>query len=345
MRAIVLKAFGGPENLDLAVLPDPVPAPGEVLVRVRACALNHLDLWIRQGLPSAKIKLPFVLGCDVAGEVAALGPGVDAIAVGAHVAVHPGRSCGRCDACREGHDSDCPDYGIIGAYGGRQGGYADLLAVPVEHLLPMPKDMPFENAAAAPLTFLTAWHMLVTLAELRPGEILLAIGAGAGITTAAIQIAKMCGARVIATSTSQSKLARAKALGADFVVLNESPGNLARSVRALTGGKMADAVFEHVGGELIGEALKCLRPSGRLVTCGATSGPVASIDLRYVFSRQLKIFGAKMGSLAEMRRVWSLVAEGTLKPVVDRAFPLEEARAAHDYLSARGQFGKVVLTF
>ena len=342
MRAVVLRAFGGPENLELTTLPDPVAGPGEVLLRVRACALNHLDLWVRGGLPGAKIALPFTLGCDVAGEIAALGPGVGGAAVGARVAVHPGRSCGTCDACRDGRESDCPDYGIIGAYGGRPGGYAELLAVPVEHLLAMPDSMTFEAAAAAPLTFLTAWHMLVTLAELRPGETLLAVGAGSGVTTAAIQIAKCCGARVIATSTSKDKLERAKALGADAVVLHP-PEDLARSVRKLTGGRMADAALDHVGGSVIGETLKCLRRSGRLVTCGATGGFAAPIDLRYVFDRQLKILGAKMGSLAEMRRVWALVAEGRLAPVVDRTFPLEQARAAHDHLEARGQFGKVVL--
>lgn len=342
MKAAVLTAFGGPETLRLETLPDPAPGPGEVLLRVRACALNHLDLWIRAGLPSARIKTPFILGCDVAGEVAALGPGVKGIAVGARFAVHPGRCCGACVACREGRESDCPDYGIIGAYGGRPGGYAELLAAPVEHLLAMPGGMSFTDAAAVPLTFLTAWHMVATLADLKPGETLLVAGAGAGVSVAAIQIAKHLGARVIATSRSAQTLERAKALGADLVV-QHPPEDLARSVRKLTGGAMADAAFEHVGGDVVGEALKCLRRSGRLVTCGATAGFIAPIDLRYVFDRQLRIFGAKMGALAEMRRVWALVAEGTLKPVVDRTFPLAEARAAHEHLAAGGHFGKVVL--
>jgi len=342
MKAVVLKAFGGPENLEPAALPDPVPGPGEVLLRVRACALNHLDLWLREGLPSAKIKPPFTLGCDVAGEVAALGPGVEGIAVGARFAVHPGRACGRCAPCREGREPDCADYGIIGAYGGRPGGYAELLAVPVEHLLPIPGSLGMLEAAAAPLTYLTAWHMLVGLAELKAGETVLVVGAGAGVAVAAIQIAKARGARVIATSTSPEKLARAKSLGADLAI-HHPPEDLARTVRRLTDGAMADVVFEHVGGDLAAEAVKCLRRSGRLVTCGATAAPVAPIDLRYVFDRQLKIFGAKMGSLAEMRAAWALIADGTLKPVVDRTFPLAEARAAHEYLAARGHFGKVVL--
>ncbi len=342
MRAAILKSFGGPENLESAEVPDPVPGPGEVLLRVRACALNHLDLFIRAGLPSAKVKTPFILGCDAAGEVAALGPGVTGVAVGERVAVHPGRCCGACVPCREGRESDCADYGIIGAYGGRPGGYAELLAVPVPHLLAMPDGMSFPTAAAAPLTALTAWHMLTTLAALKAGETVLVLGAGSGVSTAAIQIAKALGARVIAASTSADKLVRAKALGADLVI-HSPPEDLARAVRKLTGGAMADAVFEHIGGEVLGEALKCLRRSGRLVTCGATAGPVAPVDLRYVFDRQLRILGAKMGSLAEMRAVWALVRDGRLTPVVDRTFPLAEARAAHEHLAARGQFGKVVL--
>ena len=342
MKAALLNAFGGPENLQSATIADPVPGPGEVLLRVRACALNHLDLFIRQGLPSAKVKAPFILGCDVAGEIAALGPGVAGVALGARFAVHPGRCCGKCAACLDGRESDCPDYGIIGAYGGRSGGYAELLAVPVAELLPMSPAQTFAEAASAPLTFLTAWHMLSTLAGLRAGEIVLVVGAGAGVATAAIQIAKNLGARVIATSTSKEKLERAKNLGAESGV-HYPPEDLARTVRKLTGGAMADVVFEHVGGDVLAEALKCLRRSGRLVTCGATKDPIAPVDMRYVFDRQLRIFGAKMGSRTEMRTVWKKIAAGELKAVVDRTFPLAEARAAHEYLAAGGQFGKVVL--
>ncbi len=336
-----MTAYGGPEVLSAQTLPDPAPGPGEVLVRVRACALNHLDLWIRAGLPVA--KPPFVLGCDVAGEVAALGQGVDSVKVGARVAVHPGRCCGRCPACRDGREPDCPSYGIIGAYRGLTGGYAELLTVPVECLLPMPDSMDFVSAAAVPLTFLTAWHMVVSSAALLPGETLLVTGAGSGVAAAAVQIAKLGGARVLAVSTSAEKLEKARALGADAGILHP-PEDLPRAVRKLTSGAMADAVFEHVGGTLLGEALKCLRRSGRLVTCGATAGHDAPVDLRYVFDRQLRILGARMGNLAEMRRVWALAAEGRLKPVVDRTFPLADAGRAHEYLSARRQFGKVVLT-
>lgn len=342
MRAVVLKAFGGPENLEPSTLPDPVPGPGEVLLRVRACALNHLDLWIRKGLPSSKVKPPHVLGCDAAGEVVALGPGVSGFAPGERYAVHPGRSCGRCDACRDGRDPDCPSYGIIGAYGGLPGAYAERLCVPVEHLLAMPDSMSFVDAASMPLTFLTAWHMLTTLAALRPGETVLVLGAGAGVSVAAVQIAKLSGARVIAASTSRGKLEKIRGLGADETILHPLE-ELPRATRKLTRGRMVDVVFEHVGPAVLNEALQCLRPSGRLVTCGATSGPTANIDLRYVFSRQLRLFGAKMGSLAEMRRVWALAAEGRLRAVVDRTSPLEKARQAHENLESGSIFGKIVL--
>lgn len=342
MKAVVLKAHGGPENLEPAVLPDPVPGPGEVLLRVRACALNHLDLWIRRGLPSAKIALPFVLGCDAAGEVAALGPGVAGVRVGARAAVHPGRCCGACVPCREGREADCADYGIIGAYGGRPGGYAELLTVPVEQLLPMPDAMGFAEAAAAPLTFLTTWHMLDSLAGLKTGQTVLVMGAGAGVSVAAIQIAKARGAKVIAHARSEATLEKARALGADWTTARP-PSELPREVRKLTGGAMADAVFEHLGGDYAAEGLKCLRRSGRLVTCGATAGFVAPVDLRFVFDRQLQVLGSKMGSLAEMRAVWALIAAGTLKPVVARTFPLAEARAAHEFLEKGGHFGKAVL--
>ncbi|MDX6770301.1 MAG: zinc-binding dehydrogenase [Elusimicrobiota bacterium] len=343
MRAVVLTAFGGPENLELRQVPEPAPGPGEVLLRVRACALNHLDLWVRAGLPAAKVKLPFILGSDAAGEVASLGPGVAGHKVGDRVAVHPGRSCGACPACAEGREPDCPAYGIIGAYGGHTGAYCEFLAVPERHLLPMPhEDMSFTEAASLPLAALTAWNMLTTEGGLRTGQTVLIVGAGAGVSVMAIQIARALGARVIATTSDPSKVERARELGAHEVILHP-PEDLARAVRRLTGGAMADLVFEHVGKAVIGEALKCLRPSGRLVTCGATSGYDASIDLRWVFSKRLKILGAKMGNLADMREVWKLAVDGRLRPVIDKVFALADARLAHERLESRGQFGKVVL--
>ena len=331
MKAVILKAFGGAENLELQTVADPVPGPDEVLLSVRACALNHLDIWIRGGLPGSKVKTPHILGSDVAGEVD-----------GRRVAAHPGLCCGQCPACKDGRESDCPDFGIIGAYGGSQGGYAEKLAVKAGHLLPVPDGMSFTDAASLPLTLLTAWHMLKTLGGLKAGQIAVVVGAGAGVAAPAIQIAKALGASVIATTTDAAKVDRAKALGADHVLVCP-PAELSREVRKLTNGAMADLVFEHVGPAIFGEALKSLRPSGRLVTCGSTSGPKVELDMRYVFGRQLQILGARMGSLAEMREAWKLVESGAVRPVVDKVFPLAEARAAHERLESRGQFGKVVL--
>lgn len=331
MRAVILKAFGGVENLELRTVPDPVPGPGEVLLRVRACALNHLDLWIREGLPGSKVKIPHILGSDVAGE-----------AGGRRVAVHPGLCCGACPACRDGRESDCPEFGIIGAYGGSQGGLAELLAVKSPHLLDIPEGMSYQDAASLPLVLLTAWRMLATLGGVRPGQTVVVVGAGSGVSAVAVQVAKALGAAVIATTSDAAKIERAKALGADHV-LHAPPADLAREVRRLTSGAMADVVLDHVGPALFMDALKCLRPSGRLVTCGSTSGPKVELDMRYVFSRQLMIIGSRMGSLAEMREAWKLVESGKVRPVVDKVYPLAEAAAAHTRLESRGQFGKVVV--
>lgn len=332
MKAVVLKDFGGVEQLELRTVPDPVPGEGEVLLTVRACALNHLDLWIRAGLPGSKVKPPHILGSDVAGE-----------AGGRRVAVHPGLCCGACAACADGREADCPAFAIIGAYGGSQGGYAEKLAVKAGHLLDIPAGMSFEQAASLPLTLLTAWRMLKTLGEVKRGQTVVVVGAGSGVAAAGIQVAKALGATVVASTSDAAKVERAKALGADFVV-HAPPAELSREVRKITGGAMADVVFEHVGPALFMDALKCLRYSGRLVTCGATSGPVVELDMRFVFSKQLRILGSRMGSLAEMREAWRLVETGAVKPVIDETFPLDRAGAAHERLSSRGQFGKVVLS-
>lgn len=341
MKAVILKKFGSVENLEPAELPDPEPKAGEVLLKVRACALNHLDIWVRNGIPAYKIALPHILGCDVAGEISAVGPGVSEKRIGERAAVAPGRSCLKCQFCAAGLDNRCSRYGIIGA-GGGPGGYAELLAVPENYLLPITDSLSFESAAAFPLTFLTAWHMVSTLGEAGPGKTVLVIGAGSGVGVAAIQVAKLHGCRVIASSTSQVKLDKAKDLGADDLILSP-PKDLVRSTMRATGGAMVDTVIEHVGPAVFDAALKCLKTGGRLVTCGATSGPTVTIDLRYVFSRQLQILGSKMGTLAETRIAAGMVAAGRLKPVVDRCFPLAEAAKAHEYLSSRKQFGKVVL--
>ena len=341
MKAVLVRSFGGPEELSYGDHPDPEPREGEALVRVRACALNHLDLWVRAGIPAYKIALPHILGCDIAGEIASWGPGVTGLEAGAKVVVAPGVSCGACAFCLGGLEQRCESYGILGAQGG-PGGYAQYARVPARNLMPLPKGLSFEEAASFPLTFLTAWHMAVTLGGLKAGQTVLIPGAGSGVSVAAVQIAKLCGARAVVSSRSDEKLRRALALGADDGILSP-PEDLLRSIVKKTGGRGIDLVLEHVGPAVFEKALKALKNGGRLVTCGATTGPVLPLDLRYVFSRELSIIGAKMGSLAELREVARLVEAGRLKPVVDRVFPLKEARAAHEYLARGGQFGKVVL--
>lgn len=344
MKAARLDALGGPESILLGDLPDPSPQKGQVLLRVKACSLNHLDIWVRQGLPAYKIRLPHVLGNDIAGEVIGHGPGVDPgrFPVGSRVIVSPGVSCWSCRWCESGRDNLCERYAILGADGG-WGGYAELAAVPASNLLPLPAEgMAWEEAASVPLAFLTAWHMLKTLAGAGPGKTVLVIGAGSGVGAAALQIAKALECRVIACSTSEPKLEAAKALGADETV-HLPKESIFRRTKRITGGAGADIVFEHVGPPVFKEALRSLAPGGRLVTCGSTGGPSVELDLRHVFFRELSILGAKMGTLRELKDLCALFEEGKLKPVVDKVFPLAEAAEAHRYLEGRRQFGKVVL--
>lgn len=342
MKAVILEEFGGPEKLRLTDFPDPKPGAGEVLVKIKACALNHLDLFVRDGIPAYKISLPHILGCDVAGEIAALGAGTSDCKIGDRVSVSPGRSCFKCEFCLAGADNMCLNYGIIGAQAGA-GGYAEYLAVPQQYLLPLPENLSFEQGAAYPLTFLTAWHMLMTLGVCGPDQTVLVLGAGSGIGVAAIQTAKLAGARVIAVSTSEEKLKKAVELGADKTI-HSPPQDIIKQVMRLTGGKMADIAFEHVGPITFDASLKSLKQGGRLITCGSTTGPMVTLDMRYVFSRQLQILGSKMGTQAEMRKVARLVAEGELRPIIDRVFPLSQARQAQEYLAEKKQFGKVVLS-
>ena len=345
MKAVRMESFGGPEVLAYGELPDPVPGPGEALVRVKACALNHLDLWVRKGLPAYKIKFPHVLGSDIAGEVAGFGPdakpaGVD---IGSRVVLAPGISCGRCPSCKAGRENLCDGHAVLGADGG-WGGYAEFVKVPARNVLPMPaEEMAFTQAASIPLAFLTAFHMLRTLANVAAGQTVLVTGAGGGVGVAAVQIANSMGARVIAASTSRDKLAAAKALGAQETVLVPSE-SLTDAVRGLTGGRGADVIVEHVGPPLFSDALRALAPGGALVTCGSTGGASAQGDMRQLFFREKRILGAKLGSIEELRAVLALFAVGKLKPVVDKVFALHEARQAHEYLEARRQFGKIVLT-
>jgi len=341
MKAIVIPRHGGPEVLELRDVPRPEPGPGEVLVRVRACALNHLDLWSRGGIPGIQFPLPLIPGSDIAGEIAAAGAGATRVKLGEKVVLSPGVGCGQCAACSSGNDSQCRWYKLIGYM--RDGGCAEYVVAPEANALPMPEGLSFEEAAAVPLVFLTAWHMLITRAQLKPGEDVLILGAGSGIGSAAIQIAKLVGARVIATAGNPAKFEKARALGADEMI-DHGKQDIAEEARRLTGKRGVDVVFEHVGKATWEQSIKSLVTAGRLVTCGATTGREGQTDLRLLFARQLSLLGSYMGSRGELFHVLKLVGEKKLQPVVDRVLPLEQVRAAHEVMERREQFGKVVLT-
>ena len=334
-----MNARGGPEVLRPAELPDPAPGPGEVRVRVRAVALNHLDAWVRRGAASPELPLPHVLGSDVSGVVDAVGPGVDEALAGREVVLSPGLSCGRCEACLAGHDNLCPEYKILGEH--VWGGYAEYVVAPTANLLPRPENLSFEEAAAVPLVFLTAWQMVVDKLRVRPGEWLLVMAAGSGVGSAALQIGRLFGARVIAAAGSEAKLERARAMGAEATV-NYYEEGWHRKVRGLSGGGV-HAVADHTGADFWEGVLKAARDGGRIALVGASSGYVARTPLAHVFYRQLTIYGSTMGSKAHLFEVLRHVAAGRLRPVVGEVLPLEQAARGHELLETRSVFGKVVL--
>jgi NADPH:quinone reductase-like Zn-dependent oxidoreductase len=340
MKAIVFTAHGGPEVLKYTDAPEPVVRPNEVLVRVKACALNHLDLWVRRGIPGVPFPLPHILGSDISGEIAQIGADVSTVRVGQKVVLAPGVSCGKCAFCVAGQDNRCRQFTNLGYM--IDGGCAEFARAPEVNCLPYPENLTFEEAASIPLVFQTAWHMLLSRAELQPGEDVLVLGAGSGVGSAAIQIAKFFGARVIATASSDDKLQKAKQLGADHLI-NHKSQKIRDEVRRITNKRGVDVVFEHVGTATWDDSLASLAAGGRLVTCGATTGYDAKVDLRFLFSRQLSLLGSYMGTKSELFSVMRLVASGRFKPIVDRVFPLAEAAAAHTYLESSSQFGKVVL--
>ena len=323
MKAVRIHEDGGPEVLRIEDVADPVPGPGEVLVRLRAASLNHLDLWLRRGLPS--VPKPRILGADGAGVVAGVGAETDGFVEGDRVLLNPGLD----DGAR-----------IVGEH--MDGTHAELIAVPADYVHPIPDGVSFEDAAAFPLVFATAYRMLATRAALREGEWVLVWGIGAGVATASLTIAKALGARVLVTSSSEEKLARARELGADAAVATDS--DVAATANELTGGQGVDVVVEHVGDATWKTSLQAARKEGRIVVCGATSGPNPPANLHRVFWKQLSILGSTMGKRADFQAAYDLVATGRATPVVDRVYPLSEVAAAHEYLESGRQFGKVVLT-
>lgn len=340
MQAVVLREHGGPEVLSLEEIPAPEPAPGEVRVRIAAVAVNHLDLWVRRGGPAFRLEYPHRLGSEIAGTVDAVGPGVSDIEPGTRAVVSPGLSCGRCQACLSGHDNLCRRYRILGE--NAQGGYAEYICVPRANIAPYPGELGFVEAAAGILTFLTAWQMLIHKARVTVGDTVLVHGAGSGVGVAATQIARLFGARVIATASTEEKLEKARELGATETI-NYVDRDFVAEVKRATGKRGVDVVFEHVGAETLARSILAARNGGRIVTCGATSGFESTIDLRHVFFRQIEILGSTMGSKGDLLAVIDHLAAGRLTPIVDRTLPLARAAEAHRLLEERAVFGKIVL--
>jgi NADPH:quinone reductase-like Zn-dependent oxidoreductase len=341
LKAVLFRQHGGPDKLSYEDIAAPKIGAQDVLVRVKACALNHLDIWIRQGNPAYPMPLPHVPGSDIAGVVEQVGEQVEGVTVGDRALVSPGLSCWRCDQCLAGRDNLCRSFGIIGAI--THGGYAEYVKVPFRNVLQIPGNLSFEQAAAFPLVSVTASHMLFALAHLQLGETVLIMGAGSGVGSMAVQMAKLAGARVITTVGSDDKIPKAVVLGADAVI-HHGREKVSERVRLLTEGRGVDVVIEHIGPDVWDSCLESLVKGGRLITCGATTGGDVKLNLRYIFSRQLTIKGSYMGTRAELVKATELMGQGRLIPVIDRTYPLQEAKAAQEQLISRKFFGKIVLT-
>jgi len=340
MKAILVTSHGGIDTLKLSEMPRPEPGPGEVQVELRAASVNHLDLWVRRGIAGVRYPLPLVPGCDGAGVIAALGAGVQGLAPGTRVVLQPGVACGTCAACLSGADNLCRSFGILGEH--RHGTYAQWIVVPRANVLPLPDSIDFEAAAAFPLVFLTAWHMAVARARIQPGEDVLVHAGASGVGHAAIQIARLLGARVITTVGSTSKVELVRALGADHVILYREQ-DFADVIRQLTSKRGVDVILDHVGADTWERDIRSLARGGRLVACGSTSGHEVPTNLRFLFFKNLSLLGSTMGSKAELAQILGLVERGSLRPVVDRVLALADVGQAHTLLEQRQVSGKVVL--
>jgi NADPH:quinone reductase-like Zn-dependent oxidoreductase len=343
MKAIRFHEFGGPEVLKYESVPDPKPRQDQVLVHVKACALNHIDLWTRKGV--GNVKLPHINGADIAGDVAEVGEYIQDIAPGQRVLLAPMLFCGNCHACVTGVQNMCRQFTVLGNM--VDGGNCEYIAVPRVNVIRISPaknghELSYVEAASIPLVFLTAWHMLVGRSRIKSGDVVLVLGGGSGVGVAAIQIAKLHRAQVIATAGTEEKLERARELGADHTI-HHYQQKISDEVKKITGKSGVDIVFEHVGAATFEESVRSLRYGGKLVTCGATSGPEARFDIRQLFAKQLSFLGSYMGTMGELHDVLKHVFSGELKPVVDKIYPLAEAREAHERLEKSQQFGKIVL--
>lgn len=340
MRAIIFKKHGTLGELEEAYVPVPDIGKKEVLVKVHASSVNHIDLWNLLGVPGVKITMPHIPGCDVAGEVVKKGKKVHGIPLNSPVIVAPGISCGKCRYCAEGQDSLCPRFQILGFQ--TNGGFAEYVKVPARNIIPVTKNLTLEEWASVPLVFLTAWHAMITRAGLRKKETVLIHSAGSGIGSAAIQIAKLRRCRVIVTVGNAEKARLAKSLGPDDII-NYNEKDFASEVLKLTHGHGADVIFEHIGGDTFEKSLTCLKKNGRLINCGATAGRSVKLDLRYLYTRQLIISGSYMGGIPELKRIVRRMNDGRLRPVIDKMYPLRDARQALKRMSERENFGKIIV--
>ena len=341
MKAVSFHQHGGPEVLAYGDLPDPVPGPGQVLVHLRAAALNRLDLWTREGWPGLKLEMPHIPGADGAGELAALGEGVTDRQVGERVVLNSNLGCGRCPACLEGRDNLCRDWNLLGET--VRGTYAEYVVVPAANAFPIPDGFDEAAAAACGLVYLTAWHSLITRGRLQAGETVLIIGASGGVNTASIQIARHAGARVIVVGSSRTKLALAESLGADVLIDRSQDENWGKAVYEASGRRGVDVVVDNVIRGTLMPGLRAAAKGGRVLTVGNTAGPKVEIDNRFIFLKHLSILGSTMGTRADFAAVMTLVFAGKLKPALDRSYPLAEARQAQEHLAAGEQLGKITL--
>ena len=340
MKAAAIREFGGLDVLRVEDLPEPKPARGEVVLKVLCAGLNHLDIWVRKGRPGSQLQTPHVLGSDAVGVVAAVGEGVQSPAVGERVIVNPGLNCGHCEFCRRGEQSLCAEFGIMGLV--RPGTFAEQVAVPAGNCYPIPPHLSDEEAGVLALAYVTAWRMLMTRAQIKPGETVLIHGIGGGVAVAALQFAKMAGAEVFVTSSSNDKLSHAIRLGADHT-FNYEKGDVTKWIQSETSGRGVDVAIDAVGAATWPLDIACIRKGGRIVLCGVTTGAKAETDLRAVYWNQLNLMGSTMGSNEDFRQMLRAVTISRLKPVVDTVMPLEKAREAMERMETAGQFGKIAL--
>jgi NADPH:quinone reductase-like Zn-dependent oxidoreductase len=340
MKAVVITENGDADKVKVAEVDKPRPAPGEVLIRVKSGGLNHLDIWVRKGRKGWTLPMPHILGSDAAGVVSEVGAGVEGIAVGDEVLVNPGLSCGRCEFCKRGEQSECFSFGILGL--SRKGTFAEFVAIPAKNVYPKPKYLNFDEAAALPLAYVTAWRMLMTKADLKAGQTLLIHGIGGGVALAALQLAKLTGAIVIVTSSSDEKLKQAEKLGADHRI-NYKTADVTTAVKDLTAGRGVDVVLETVGSATWATDFACVRRGGKIVICGVTGGALAETNLQALYWNQVTIMGSTMGSDDDFRGMLSAVSAVNMKPVIDSIWTMDKFRDAMIKMEQGAQFGKIVV--